>query len=191
MASNKWRTEALRPFSGALLIEPLVHQDARGAFMEVWSRRDFEKLGIEADFVQDNQSLSRPAWTLRGIHFQRGAAAQAKLVRCLKGAFFDVAVDLRPESVTFGQWAGAVISAANRRMIYIPKGFGHAFLTLEPETQAAYKADAYYAPEAEGAVRWNDPFINIHWPLPEGQAPVLSAKDAAAPLFAAQFGAQP
>lgn len=189
MSAKNWRVQTL-PLAGVVVIEPLVHEDARGAFMESWSKRDFEALGIHADFVQDNQSLSKAPWTLRGIHFQHGDAAQAKLVRCLRGAFFDVAVDIRPESSTFGKWTGIELTAANHRMIFIPKGFGHAFLTLEPGTEALYKADAYYAPDAEGAVRCDDPFINVSWPLPDGIVPVLSEKDAAAPTWAEAFSAQ-
>ena len=127
---------------------------------------------------QDNHSASTVKGTLRGIHFQRGEAAQAKLVRCTKGAVLDVAVDLRPDSPTYKQWIGVELSADNKRQLLIPRGFGHAFLTLTDEVEFMYKADNFYAPEADGGIRWNDPELAIDWGIDE---PILSDKDSKLP----------
>lgn len=165
---------------GVYILEPRVFGDSRGWFMESWSRRTLEQAGLFYDFVQDNQSFSAQKWTLRGIHFQRGDKAQAKLVRCVRGKVLDVAVDLRPDSPTFKQWVSAELSADNFRQLLIPRGFGHAFLTLTDNVEFCYKADNFYAPEAEGAILWNDPEIGIKWPVDN---PILSTKDAQAPLL--------
>ncbi len=165
---------------GAYIIEPRVFGDNRGFFMETWSKKDFENAGLFYDFVQDNHSLSTVKGTLRGIHFQRGDKAQAKLVRCVRGAVLDVAVDLRPSSPTYLQWISAELSEANNKMFLIPKGFGHGFLTLTDHCEFLYKADACYAPEADGGIRWNDPDIGIDWPV---TAPILSEKDKCAPFL--------
>ncbi len=165
---------------GLLILEPRVFGDARGWFMESWSRRTLEAAGIEYDFVQDNQSFSAARGTLRGIHFQRGEAAQAKLVRCTRGAVLDVAVDLRPSGATYKQWVSVELSAENRRQLLIPRGFGHAFLTLTDDVEFQYKADGYYAPEADGSVRWDDPELAIAWPVSQ---PLLSGKDRDAPFL--------
>jgi dTDP-4-dehydrorhamnose 3,5-epimerase len=157
--------------------------DARGWFSETFNARRFAAAGIAAEFVQDNHSLSRPAGTLRGLHFQRAPHAQAKLVRCLRGRIYDVAVDLRRESPTFRRWVGAELSDAGGEQLFVPAGFGHAFLTLEPDCEVAYKVDAYYAPEADGGIAWNDPALAVDWPLGGGE-PVLSDKDAALPMMA-------
>ena len=148
--------------------------------MESWSKRDFEAAGLHYDFVQDNHSLSAVKGTLRGIHFQRGDDAQAKLVRCVRGTMLDVAVDLRGNSPAFGKWIGVELSAENRRQLLIPRGFGHGFLTLTDDVEVLYKADRYYAPESEGGIRWNDPELAVDWGI---DAPILSAKDAAAPFW--------
>ena len=165
---------------GVLILEPDVHGDHRGFFMESWSRRDMEKAGLFYDFVQDNHSFSAQKGTLRGIHFQWGDRAQAKLVRCVQGVVLDVAVDFRPASPTYKKWAFVELSAENKKQFLIPRGFGHAFLTLTDNVEFLYKADNYYAPEAEAGVRWNDPEIGIDWPV---TAPILSQKDADAPFL--------
>lgn len=165
---------------GAYIIEPRVFGDNRGFFMETWSKKDFENAGLFYDFVQDNHSLSTVKGTLRGIHFQRGDKAQAKLVRCVRGAVLDVAVDLRPSSPTYLQWISAELSEENKKMFLIPKGFGHGFLTLTDHCEFLYKADTCYAPEADGGIRWNDPDIGIDWPV---TAPILSEKDKCAPFL--------
>jgi dTDP-4-dehydrorhamnose 3,5-epimerase len=159
---------------------PKRFQDARGWFSETYQRDRFKAAGIAADFVQDNQSYSGPAGTLRGIHFQTPPHAQDKLVRCLKGRIWDVAVDLRAGSPTFGQHIATELTAEGGEQFYIPIGFGHAFLTLEPDCEVAYKTSDFYAPECDGGIIWDDPELGITWPLP-GAAPELSDKDARLP----------
>ena len=163
------------------IVEPKVFGDHRGWFMETWSKRVFEAAGLHYDFVQDNQSYSARKGTLRGIQFQKGAAAQAKLVRCVRGAVLDVAVDLRIGSPTYKKWAAVELSAENKRQLLIPRGFGHGFATLTDDVEFVYKADNFYAPETEGSILWNDPELNIDWHGVEN--PVIAAKDAAAPLL--------
>jgi dTDP-4-dehydrorhamnose 3,5-epimerase len=163
-------------------IIPKRFEDPRGWFSETYQRDRFRAAGIDADFVQDNQSWSKPAGTLRGIHFQTPPHAQAKLVRCLKGRIWDVAVDLRAGSPTYGEWVAAELTAAGGEQLYVPSGFGHGFLTLEPETEVAYKVDAFYAPDCDAGFAWNDPDLAIAWPLP-GPVPELSDKDARLPAF--------
>ena len=165
---------------GVIIVEPKVFGDHRGFFMESWSRREFEKAGLFYDFVQDNHSLSTVKGTLRGIHFQRGEKAQAKLVRCVRGSVLDVAVDLRPDSETYKQWVAVELSEENKRQMMIPRGFGHGFVTLTDYVEFLYKADNYYAPGSEGAICWNDPELAIDWGVKE---PILSQKDAEAPLL--------
>ena len=166
------------------LIEPRRLGDARGWFTEVYSERAFAARGIDCRFVQDNHSLSVPTWTLRGLHFQTPPHAQAKLVRCVRGRIFDVAVDVRDGSPTFGKWVGTELSADNGRQMFVPAGFAHGFLTLEPDCEVSYKVSDVYAPECDGGIRWDDPAIGIDWPLPAGVRPELSPKDAALPLLA-------
>ena len=151
-------------------------------FAETYSQRAYAALGVDATFVQDNHSVSAAVGTVRGLHFQAPPRAQAKLVRCGRGAIFEVAVDIRRGSPTYGRWAGYTLSAENGAQLYIPVGFAHGFATLEPDSEIIYKCSDYYAPETEGALRWDDPDIAIKWPLTS--APVLSEKDAAAPLLA-------
>ena len=139
-----------------------------------------EEAGLYYDFVQDNHSMSSVKGTLRGIHFQKGDKAQAKLVRCVRGAVLDVAVDLRHESPTYKQWVAVELSAENKKQLLIPRGFGHGFVTLTDEVEFLYKADNYYAPEADGGIRWNDPEICIDWGV---ENPILSAKDEKNPLL--------
>lgn len=158
---------------------PSRHADERGWFEETYNQRDLSSRGVEVNFLQDNQSYSAAMHTLRGIHFQAPPHAQAKLVRCVRGRIFDVAVDLRNGSPTFGKWVGAELSRDNGAQLYIPAGFGHAFLTLEPDCEVAYKVSDYYAAETDSGLAWNDPDIAIDWPdLAHGAAPALSAKDA-------------
>ncbi|WP_374674415.1 dTDP-4-dehydrorhamnose 3,5-epimerase [Ideonella sp.] len=165
---------------GVLLLTPRVHGDARGFFLESFNERAFDAaVGAPVRFVQDNHSRSARG-VLRGLHFQRSPHAQGKLVRVVRGAVFDVAVDVRPGSATFGRWVGAELSADNHRQMWIPPGLAHGFLVLTDDADFLYKTTDYYAPAAEGAVRWDDPDLAIDWPL-GGQAPVLSPKDAVAP----------
>ena len=159
---------------------PRRFEDSRGWFSETWNKSKLEAAGISLDFCQDNQSFSRPKGTLRGMHFQAPPFAQTKLVRCLRGRIFDVAVDIRRASPTFGKWVGLELSAENGKQLLIPKGYAHAFLTLEPDCEIAYKVDAYYSAECDGGVAWDDPAIGIDWPL-EGGSPVLSDKDQVLP----------
>jgi dTDP-4-dehydrorhamnose 3,5-epimerase len=166
-----------------IVITPRRLADERGWFSETYNAKKLAAHGISDAFCQDNQSLSRPAGTLRGLHFQRPPFAQAKLVRCLAGRIFDVAVDIRRGSPTFGYWVGTVLSADEGNQLYVPVGYAHAFLTLETDCMVAYKVDAFYSAECEGGVIWNDPEIGVDWPL-EG-APLLSGKDAALPPLAA------
>ena len=166
-----------------LLIRPKRHGDARGWFTETYNRDMFAKLGIECTFVQDNHSLSAPAYTLRGLHFQTPPRAQDKLVRCIRGRIFDVAVDLRRGSPTYGQWVGAELSAENGHQLFVPVGFAHGFLTLEPDCEVVYKCSDTYAPDRDGGIAWNS--VGIDWPLPAGVTPELSAKDQVQPTLAA------
>src|SRR3712207_6008768 len=156
--------------------------DDRGWFAETYSERAMAALGIACHFVQDNHSYSKAVGTLRGLHFQRPPSAQAKLVRCLKGRIFDVAVDLRKGSPTYGRHVAVELSAENARQIFVPMGFAHGFVTLSPDTEVAYKVSAFYDPSADAGLRWNDPTIPIPWPLPDA-GPVLSARDTALPLL--------
>jgi dTDP-4-dehydrorhamnose 3,5-epimerase len=161
---------------GVLIIEPRVFGDDRGFFMETWNAAGFASAGLDLTFVQDNHSRSQKG-VLRGLHFQN-PGPQGKLVRVANGAVFDVAVDLRRSSPTFGQWVGVELSAANKRMFWVPEGLAHGFLTLEPDTDFLYKCTAPYAPQSEHTLAWDDPAVGIEWPL-DGTEPVLSAKDAA------------
>ena len=163
-----------------LLIEPRVFPDSRGFFFESYQKKQFQEAGIDADFVQDNHSKSCQG-TLRGLHYQI-RQAQGKLVRVIAGEVFDVAVDLRRHSPTFGQWVGDYLSAENKRMLWVPAGFAHGFYVTSAEAEVVYKASDYYAPEWERSLLWNDPAIGISWPV-QGQPPILSAKDAAGKLL--------
>lgn len=166
--------------SPVFLLTPRRFEDARGWFSETYSQASMAKFGVNETFVQDNQSLSRQTGTVRGIHFQRPPHAQAKLVRCVRGSLIDYAVDLRRQSPTFGRWVSIRLSADGGEQLYIPVGFGHAFATLEPDVEIAYKVTDVYAPDCDGGVRWNDPKLAIEWPLPASGA-VLSDKDAVLP----------
>lgn len=167
---------------GVVEIIPAKAGDARGFFSETWSRQRFVDRGLTQDWVQDNQSLSAEKGTLRGLHFQVRPFAQDKLIRVLKGSIFDVAVDLRKASPTYGKWASCVLSPEAFNQLLVPKGFAHGFLTLEPSTEVFYKVSAPYSPQCDRAIRYDDPAIAIDWPL-AGAMPVLSAKDRGAPLL--------
>lgn len=164
--------------SGVFVIEPDVFGDSRGWFMESWSARKLAEFGITNNWVQDNHSYSAEKGILRGLHYQLNPCCQAKIVRATRGAIFDVAVDIRKGSPNFGKWTGAELSAENHKMLYIPRGFAHGFITLTEDVEVQYKADNYYAPECDGNIRWDDPDIGIVWPL---EPSILSDKDAKAP----------
>jgi dTDP-4-dehydrorhamnose 3,5-epimerase len=161
------------------------HGDARGFFSETYNRRDFAALGIALEFVQDNQALSGPAGTVRGLHYQLTPAAQSKLVRVTRGRIFDVAVDIRRGSPTFGKFASSELSADEWNQLYIPAGFAHGYCTLTPDTEVIYKVSDYYMPAHERAIRWNDPAIGIPWPIGEAAA-IISDRDRQCPLLAQQ-----
>ncbi|WP_282063799.1 dTDP-4-dehydrorhamnose 3,5-epimerase [Roseobacter litoralis] len=164
---------------GVFILTPRRFGDARGFFSESWSARAMAAQGLDVDWVQDNHSLSMQTGTVRGMHFQSPPHAQAKLVRCGRGAFFDVAVDIRRGSPTYGQWVGEELSYENGKQMLVPTGFLHGFATRQPETEIIYKCSDYYAPECDGAVRFDCPLIGIDWGL-DNIEPVLSDKDAAA-----------
>lgn len=160
------------------LLDVQKFRDDRGWFCEIHNAEKYRKLGIECDFVQDNQSFSRSAGTLRGLHLQMHPMSQAKLVSCSKGEIFDVAVDLRLGSATFGRWKGFNLSAANGKQLFVPEGFAHGFVTLTDDTEVFYKCSSLYDPKSERAVRWDDSDLNIVWPI--NSNPILSKKDAEA-----------
>jgi dTDP-4-dehydrorhamnose 3,5-epimerase len=157
--------------------------DARGWFTETYSTRAFSDLLGGTVFVQDNQAFSAQRGTLRGLHFQRPPEAQAKLIRVLRGSIFDVAVDLRVGSPTYGHWVGETLTAAGGEQLFVPRGFAHGYCTLEPDTEVAYKVDGFYAPECDAGLAWNDPMIGITWPIAPEEA-ILSDKDKRLPGFA-------
>lgn len=164
-----------------LVFNPQVFGDERGFFMETFRQSDFEQLGLGIQFVQDNHSGSSQG-VLRGLHYQINKP-QGKLVRVISGEVFDVAVDLRKGSTTFGQWAGQILSAKNRKSMWVPPGFAHGFYVLSDRAEFVYKCTAYYAPDGERAIRWDDPDLAIEWPLIAGVSPSLSIKDQAAKSF--------
>lgn len=176
------------PLAGAFLIDLEPRQDERGFFSRVFCQREFSDHGLVSHFVQINDSLSTAPGTLRGMHYQLGPSAEVKLVRCLAGALFDVIVDLRPDSPTFLGWFGAELSAANRRMMYVPQGFAHGFLTLAPHTEAFYLVSTFYDAAAERGLRFDDPRIGVCWPAP---VQVISAKDRAHPDFDPEYHLSP
>lgn len=167
---------------GPVILEPLVFGDERGYFFESFREDDFKANVADVDFVQDNESWSARRGVLRGLHFQMGDRAQAKLVRVVRGRVQDVAVDIREGSPTYGKYISVELSAENHRMLYIPRGFAHGYAVLEDDTVFQYKCDSYYAPGFEGAIRWNDPTLGVKWMLEEGEV-ILSAKDRTAPLL--------
>ena len=165
---------------GVVILEPQVFGDARGWFMESWSQKKMEDIGISVDFVQDNHSFSAEKGTLRGLHYQLNPMAQAKMLRVSRGAIFDVAVDIRRGSPTYAKWVGVELSAENYRQLFIPRGFAHGFITLTDDVEVQYKADNFYSPDCDGNIRWNDPEIGVVWPI---SPRVLSDKDSSAPLL--------
>jgi dTDP-4-dehydrorhamnose 3,5-epimerase len=169
------------PIQDVLLIEPQVFGDARGFFLETWHARKFSDAGIDATFVQDNQSRS-VRWTLRGLHFQ-SEHAQGKLVRVTAGSVFDVVVDLRRSSSSFGKWWGVELSAENHRMLWVPKGLAHGILVTSESADFLYKCTDFYSPVHERTLAWNDPTLGIQWPLPDGMSPRVSPKDAQGQTF--------
>lgn len=168
---------------GLTLLRPRVFQDTRGSFSETYNQKVFADAGITAAFVQDNQSFSAKRGTIRGLHFQLPPAEQAKLVRVLRGSVYDVAVDLRTGSPTYGRWEGATLTADGGEQLFVPRGFAHAFCTLEPDVVVAYKVDAFYAPASDSGLIWNDPTLAIGWPVDAADV-VLSDKDMKLSRFA-------
>ena len=161
---------------GVIRLVPRQFSDARGHFSETYNERTFDQVGISVKFVQDNQSYSAKSGTVRGLHYQLPPSAQAKLVRVLQGSVYDVAVDLRVGSPSYGRWVGVTLTAEGGEQLYVPRGFAHAFCTLEPDTLVAYKVDDFYAPATESGIIWNDPDLAIDWPVPAADA-LLSDKD--------------
>lgn len=166
----------------AYIIELEKREDRRGFFARTWAQDEFEQRGLESRVVQTNMSFNHSKGTLRGMHFQKAPYAETKLVRCVRGAVYDVIIDLRPESPTYKRWLGVELSAENRRSVYVPEGFAHGFQTLEDNCELMYQVSKVYTPSAEGGLRYNDPSFDIQWPLP---ATVLSDKDQSWPDFAA------
>lgn len=164
----------------AFVLEPVVHGDHRGFFMESYNDSLFKQHGITYNFIQDNHSLSAENGVLRGLHYQLNPKAQTKLIRVLTGAIYDVIVDIRKNSPTFGQWVGVILSEHNHRQLLVPKGLAHGFCTLVPNTQVLYKVDEYYSPENDRGILWNDPALGIDWPTSN---PILSDKDRRHPLL--------
>jgi dTDP-4-dehydrorhamnose 3,5-epimerase len=166
---------------GVKVIEPTVFGDHRGWFMETYSDAKFIEAGLNFNFVQDNQSFSAAKGTLRGLHYQLNPKAQTKLVRCTRGSIFDVAVDIRKGSPTYGNWFGTELNAENKKQLLVPRGFAHGFITLTEDVEVQYKVDELYAPDCDRSILWNDPALGIQWPIEI--IPVLSAKDEKAPLL--------
>ena len=169
------------PIEGLCVIEPTVHGDSRGYFMETYNQNDMREAGLNMVFVQDNQSMSTRG-VLRGLHYQK-QYPQGKLVRVISGEVFDVAVDLRPGSATYGKWHGELLSAENKKQFYIPEGFAHGFYVMSDTAEFCYKVTDFYHPGDEGGIRWNDPDIGVAWPLLEGVPVLLSEKDRAQPFL--------
>ena len=169
------------PLPDVLILTPARYGDDRGWFSETYNAGRMAAAGLPVVWVQDNQSLSASVDTLRGLHYQRPPHAQDKLVRCTRGAIFDVAVDVRKGSPTYGRWVGADLTPQNGRQLLVPRGFLHGFITRQPDTEVQYKCSDIYAPDCDGSIRWDDPDIAIDWGVAD---PVLSVKDSAAPLFA-------
>jgi dTDP-4-dehydrorhamnose 3,5-epimerase len=171
------------PIPGVLLLKPRYFNDVRGYFVETYNLRAAKAAGLAADFVQDNQAFSHQRGTVRALHFQVPPHAQAKLVRVLRGAVYDVAVDLRAGSPCYGRWTATTLTARGGEQIFVPRGFAHGYCTLEADTEVAYKVDDYYAPDCEQGLIWNDPTLAIDWPVAAADA-VLSDKDRKLPRFA-------
>ncbi|TVX97062.1 dTDP-4-dehydrorhamnose 3,5-epimerase [Cohnella terricola] len=163
-----------------IVIEPTVYEDNRGFFLESYNKEKLAKAGITAEFVQDNHSLSLEVGVIRGLHYQLNPHAQSKLVRVTSGAIYDIVVDIRQGSPTFGKWEGFELSSRNKLQLFVPKGFAHGFCTLESRTEVQYKVDCFYSPEHDRGIAWNDPGLGIQWPV---TPPVLSSKDIGHPLI--------
>jgi dTDP-4-dehydrorhamnose 3,5-epimerase len=172
------------PLKGAYTVDLEKRGDDRGFFARVFCEKEFAAAGLETRFLQMNNSLSAKKGTLRGMHYQLAPSAEVKLVRCLRGSFYDAIVDLRPDSPSYCKWFGAELTAENRRMMYVPRGFAHALLTLEENSEALYFASNFYAPDCERGLRWNDPRFGVEWPIEPVE---ISAKDAAWPDFDPEF----
>ncbi|MGV2939594.1 dTDP-4-dehydrorhamnose 3,5-epimerase [Mesobacillus sp. LC4] len=166
---------------GVIIVEPTVFGDHRGWFMETYNEKSFLECGIDIKFIQDNQSFSATKGTLRGLHYQLNPKSQTKLIRCTRGAIYDVAVDIRKGSPSFGKWFGIELDAENKKQLLVPKGYAHGFITLAENTEVQYKVDELYAPELDRGIIWNDPQIEIDWPM--DIKPILSEKDQLAPLL--------
>lgn len=176
------------PLEGARLIELEKRGDDRGFFARLFCEKEFSDAGLVPRFAQVNNSLSGKKGTLRGLHYQHSPSAEVKVVRCIRGALWDAIIDMRENSPTFGKWFGAELTAENRLMMYVPKGFAHAILTLTDDTEALYLVSDFYAPDKERGVRWNDPHFNVQWPI---QPADISAKDAAWPDYDPAFHLDP
>ncbi|NOJ73716.1 dTDP-4-dehydrorhamnose 3,5-epimerase [Paenibacillus alvei] len=166
--------------SDSYIFEPVIHGDHRGFFMESYNEQKLKEQGVSLNFIQDNQSLSAEAGVIRGLHYQLNPKAQTKLIRVISGAIYDVIVDIRKNSPTFGQWVSVILSEHNHRQLLVPQGFAHGFCTLVPNTQVLYKVDEYYSPEHDRGILWNDPDLNIDWPT---SRPILSDKDKVHPTL--------
>jgi dTDP-4-dehydrorhamnose 3,5-epimerase len=177
----KFSVKQLAPDADVLVVQLAKFKDVRGYFMESWSKSGFDGLGLVAEFVQDNESLSVKRGTVRGLHFQSAPWEQAKLVRVLRGAIYDVVVDIRPQSTRFGRWLGIKLDADDATQLFVPRGYAHGFATLTDDAVVSYKVDNPYARECEGGIQWNDPTLAIPWPV--GPDFVISDKDAALPSF--------
>jgi len=164
-----------------ILIKPIVFSDNRGIFMETYKSTDFLEAGVKGNFLQDNYSKSAKKGTLRGLHYQKEPKAQSKLIRVIKGSVFDVAIDIRKNSPTYGKWVSVILSAENKEMLYIPKGFAHGLCTLEDDTEIVYKCTNEYSSEHNKGITWDDPIINIEWPA---KKPILSKRDSSWPSLA-------
>lgn len=178
---GKFQFEKCGNIEGLYLIQPTVFGDARGYFMETYNYKEFKEAGLDMVFVQDNQSSSTKG-VLRGLHFQKNHT-QGKLVRVVSGEVFDVAVDIRKNSKTFGQWYGVTLSAEKKNMFYIPEGFAHGFYVLSDTAEFTYKCTDFYDPSSEAGILWNDETIGVEWPIPEGETPLISEKDGKHPAF--------
>ncbi len=178
---GKFKFETCLDIEGLYLVEPSLFADERGYNLETYNVKAFKDVGLDMDFVQDNQSMSKQG-VIRGLHFQK-TFQQGKLVRVVSGEVFDVAVDIREGSKTFGKWFGVILSAQKKNMLYVPEGFAHGFLVLSEEAEFAYKLSDYYHPEDEGGIKWNDQVIGIEWPIVNGMKVIVSEKDNKLPSF--------
>jgi dTDP-4-dehydrorhamnose 3,5-epimerase len=180
IARRHWMIFLETGFEGAYVIEPDLKKDFRGYFARTFCSEIFSGKGLRKDMVQSNTSWSEKRYTLRGMHYQKGAAAEAKLIRCIRGKILDVIIDIRPGSDTFGKHLKVELSDDNKRMLYVPEGFAHGYLTMEDNTEVFYQVSNYYDPVNEAGIRWNDPFFGVEWPV---QSPVISEKDSNHPNF--------